>query len=86
MAAPIQQVANTVSFKSSKSIFNTGTSSHMTPDRRCFRSFLSVRGNAVLTDMTQVEYTSIGLILRSCRHPSGDISMILFHRILFVPS
>jgi hypothetical protein len=82
----VQEVANTVSSKSSKSIFDTGASSHMTPGRKCFESFLSVRGNLVLADKTQVEYTSVGSVRLSCRLPSGDISVVLLHRIPFVLS
>jgi hypothetical protein len=53
-AAPVQEVANTVRSNSSKWIFDTGASSHMTPNRNCFECFSSVRGNVVLADMTQV--------------------------------
>jgi hypothetical protein len=42
MAAPIQEVANTVSSNSSKWIFDIGASSHMTPASNCFESFSSV--------------------------------------------
>jgi hypothetical protein len=86
MAAPIQEVANTVSSNSSKWIFNTGASSHMTRDRNCFESFSSVRGNVVLADKTQVEYTAVSSVRRSCRLPSGEISVVLLHRVLFVQS
>jgi hypothetical protein len=57
----------------------------MTPDRDSFESFSSVRGNRVLADMTQVEYTSVSSVSFSCRLPSRDISVVLFHRVLFVP-
>jgi hypothetical protein len=86
MAAPVQEVANPVSSNSSKWIFDTGTSSHMTPDRKCFESFSSVRGNEVLADKTQVEYTRIGSVSLSCRLPSGDISVVLLRRLNFVLS
>jgi hypothetical protein len=85
-AAPVQEVANTVSSKSSKWIFDTGTSSHMTLDRNCFESLSSGRGNVVLADKTQVEYTGVGSVRLSCRLPSGDISVVLLRRVLFVPS
>jgi hypothetical protein len=84
-AAPVQEVANTVSSNSSKWIFDTGASSHMTPDRNFFESFSSVRGNVVLADKTQVEYPGVGLVRLSCHHPSGDISVGLLPRVLFVP-
>jgi hypothetical protein len=58
----------------------------MTPDRNCFESFSSVRGNVVLANKTQVEYTGVSSVRLSCRLPSGDISVVLFHRVLFVPS
>jgi hypothetical protein len=67
-------------------MFDTGASSHMTPDRNCFESFSSVRGNVVLADKTQIEYTGVSLVRFSSRLPSGDISVVLLHRILFVPS
>jgi hypothetical protein len=86
MAAPIQQVANTVSSNSSKWNFDSSASSHMTPDRNCFESFSSVRGNVVLADKTQVQYTSVGMVRLSCGLPSGDISVVLLRRVLFVPS
>jgi hypothetical protein len=86
IATPVQEVANTVSSNSSKWIFNTGAFSHITPDRNCFESFSSVRGNVVLADKTQVEYTGVGLGRLSCRLPSGDISVVLLRRSLFVPS
>jgi hypothetical protein len=47
---------------------------------------LVVLSNVVLTDKTQVEYTGVGLVRLSCRLPSGDISVLLVGRILFVPS
>jgi hypothetical protein len=86
MVAPIQEVTNTVSSNSSKWIFDTGESSHMTPDRNCLQSLSSVRSNVVLADKTQVEYTGVGSVRRSCRLPSRDISVVLLRRILFVPS
>jgi hypothetical protein len=52
MVAPIQKFANAVSSKSSKWIFDTGASSHMTPDRNCVESFSSVRGNVLLAHKT----------------------------------
>jgi hypothetical protein len=58
----------------------------MTPDRNCFESFSSVRGNVVLADKTQVEYTGVGSVRLSCHLPSGDISVVLLRRVLFVPS
>jgi hypothetical protein len=84
--AHIQDVANTVRSNSSESIFDTGASSHMTPDRNCFESFSSVRSNVVLADKTQVEYTGVGSVHCSCRHSSGDISVVLLHHVLFVKS
>jgi hypothetical protein len=86
MAAPIQEVVNTVSSNSSKWIFDTSASCHMTLDRNCFESLSSVRRNVVLADKTQVEYTGVGSVHLSCRLPSGDISVDLLHRILLVPS
>jgi hypothetical protein len=58
----------------------------MTPDRHCFESFSSVLGNVVLADKSQVEYTGVGSVCQSCRLPSGDISVVLLHRIVFVLS
>jgi hypothetical protein len=58
----------------------------MTPDKNCFESFSSVGGNVVLADKTQVEYTGIGSVHLSYRLPSGDISIVLLYRFLFVPS
>jgi hypothetical protein len=55
----------------------------MTPDRNCFESFSSVRGNVVLADKNQVEYTGVGSVRLSCRLPSGDISVVLLRRVLF---
>jgi hypothetical protein len=86
MGAPVQEVANTVSSNSSDWIFDTGAASHMTPDRNYFESFLSVRGNVVLADKTQVEYTGVSSVRLSCRLPSGDISGVLLRRVLFAPS
>jgi hypothetical protein len=86
MAAPVQQVIHTVSSNSSKWIFDTGASSHMTLDANGFESSSSVQGNVVLTDKTQVEYTGVGLVCISCDLPSGDISVVLLHRVHFVPS
>jgi hypothetical protein len=85
-AAPVQEVANTVSSNSSKWFFDTGASSHMTPDRNYFKSFSSARGNVVLADTTQVEYIGVGSVRYLCRLPSGDISVVLLCRVLFVPS
>jgi hypothetical protein len=85
-AAPIQEVGNTVSSNSSKWIFDTGASSHMTPDRNCFESFSSVQGIVVLADKTQVDYTGVGSVRLSCRLPTGDISVVLLCSIHFVPS
>jgi hypothetical protein len=84
--APVLEVANTVTSNSSKWIFNTGTSSHLTPDRNWFESFSSVRGNIVLADKTQVEYTDVGSVRLSCRLPSGDISVVLLRCTVLVPS
>jgi hypothetical protein len=50
IVAAVQEVANTVSSKSSKWIFETGASSYMTSDRNCFESFSSVVGKVVLAD------------------------------------
>jgi hypothetical protein len=86
MAAPIQKVANTISSNSSKWIFDTGASSQMTPHRNCFKSFSSVRDNVILADKTQVEYTGIGSVRLSGHLPSGDISVVLLHRVVFVRS
>jgi hypothetical protein len=58
----------------------------MTPDRICFESLSSVRGNVVLADKTQVEYTGVGSVRLSCRLPSEDFSVILLCQVLFVPS
>jgi hypothetical protein len=58
----------------------------MAADRNCFESFSSVHGNVVLADTTQVEYTSVGSVHRSCRVPSGDISVPLLCRYVFIPS
>jgi hypothetical protein len=58
----------------------------MTPDRNCFESFWSVRGNVVLADKTQVECTGVGSVRLSGRIPSGDISVVILCRVLFVPS
>jgi hypothetical protein len=58
----------------------------MSPDKNCFESFSSVRGNVVLADKTQVEYTGVGLGRLSCPLPSGGISVVLLRRVLFVPS
>jgi hypothetical protein len=85
-AAPVQEVANTVSSNSSKWIFYTGASSHTTPDRNFFQSFSSVRGNGVLADKTQLEYTRVSSVRLSSRLPSGDISVVFLRRVLFVPS
>jgi hypothetical protein len=51
-SAPVQEVANPISSNSAQWIFDTSASSHMTPDRNCFESFSSVRGNVVLADKT----------------------------------
>jgi hypothetical protein len=85
-AAPIQEVANTVSSNSSKWIFETSASSHMTPDRNCFEYFSSVRGNVVLADKTHLEYTGVGSVRLSYHLPSRDISVVLLHHVHFVPS
>jgi hypothetical protein len=58
----------------------------MTPDRKYFELFSSVRGNVVLAAKTQVEYTGIGLVRHSYYLPSGAISIVLLSRILFDPS
>jgi hypothetical protein len=58
----------------------------MNPDRNCFESFLSVRGNVVLVDKTQIEYTGVGTVRLSCSLPSGDISVVLLCRVVCVPS
>jgi hypothetical protein len=86
MVGPVQEVANTIRSNTSKWIFDTSASSQMTPDRNCFESFSSVRSNILLADKTEVEYTGIGSVHRSSLRPSGDIVIILLHRILFVPS
>jgi hypothetical protein len=86
MVAPIQKVTNTVSSNSSKSIFDISTSSHLTPDRNCFESFSSVRGNVVLADNTQVEYISVGSVHLSYGLPSGHISIALLGHLHFFPS
>jgi hypothetical protein len=84
--APAQEVANPVSSNSSKWIFDTGASSHLTPDRNCFESFASVRGNVIRADKTQVDYTSVDSVRLCCRLPSADISVVLLRRVHFVPS
>jgi hypothetical protein len=84
--APVQEVANTVSSNSSKWIFDSRTSADMTPDRNCIESLSSVRGNVVLGDKTQVEYTGVGSVRLSCCLPTGVISVVLLHRVLFVSS
>jgi hypothetical protein len=86
MAAPVQEVANTVRSNSSKRIFHTGAFSHMSPNKTCFESFSSVQGNVVLADKTQVEYTGAGSVRLSCHLLSRDFSIVLLHRILFVLS
>jgi hypothetical protein len=58
----------------------------MTRGRNRFKSFSSVRGNVVHADKTQVEYTGVGSVRLFCRLPSGDISVGLLGRVLFVPS
>jgi hypothetical protein len=58
----------------------------MTPDRNCFESFLSVSGKVVLADKIQVEYTGVSSVRLSYHLPSGDISVVLLHRVLFVLS
>jgi hypothetical protein len=58
----------------------------MTADSNCFESFSSFRGNVVLADKTQIEYTGVGSVRISCHLPSGDISVVLLSRVLFVPS
>jgi hypothetical protein len=57
----------------------------MTPDRICFESVSSVRGNIVLAEKTQVEYTGIGSVPLFCNIPSRDISIVLWCRVLIVP-
>jgi hypothetical protein len=86
MAAPIQEVANTVSFNSSTWIVDTGAYSHTTPNRNCLESFSSVRGKIVYPDKTQVDSTGVGLVRLPYCLPSGDISVVLLHRVLIVPS
>jgi hypothetical protein len=86
MAAPVQEVANTVSFNSSKWIFDTSASSHMTRDRNWFQSVSLVRRIVGLTDKTELEYTSVGSVRLSCHLLSGDISVVLLRGVLFVPS
>jgi hypothetical protein len=85
-SAPVQKVTITVSPNSSKWIVDSGASSHMTPDRNCFESFLSVRGNVLLPDKTQVEYTGVGSVRLSGCVPSRQISVLLWRRVPFVPS
>jgi hypothetical protein len=58
----------------------------MTPEKNYLESFSSVRGNVVLASKTQVESTSVGSVRLSYRFPSGDISVVLLRRVLFVPS
>jgi hypothetical protein len=59
MPASLQDVAITLSSNSSKWIFDTSTSSHMTLDRNWFKSFSSGGSNEVLPDKTLVEYTDL---------------------------
>jgi hypothetical protein len=61
-------------------------SSHMTLDRNCFQAFSSVGDNGVIADMIQAEYMGVGSIRLFCRLPSGDISVVLSHHVLFVPN
>jgi hypothetical protein len=56
----------------------------MTLDKNRFESFSSVTRNVDLAHKTQVEYTGIGSGRTSYRLPSGDISVVLWRRILFV--
>jgi hypothetical protein len=86
MAAPIQEVANTVSSHSSKWIFDTAVSSHISPDRNCFESVSSVRGNVVFADKIQVEYTGISYVRLACLHPGGDMFSVLLQCLPLVPS
>jgi hypothetical protein len=61
-AALVQEVDKIVSSNSHKWIIDTGTLSHMTPDRNWFESFSLVCSNVVLATKIQVEYTGIGLV------------------------
>jgi hypothetical protein len=86
MVAPIQEVTNSVGSNSSKLLFDTSTSSHKTPDTNCFKSFSSVRGNVVLADKSQIEYTSVGSVHLSSHLPNRDISVVLLCCVHFIPS
>jgi hypothetical protein len=86
MAAPVQEVATSVISNSPKWIFDRGASSHITPDRNCFESFSSFRGNVVLANKTQVQSTAVELVCLSCRLLSGDISVVLLPPVLLIPS
>jgi hypothetical protein len=58
----------------------------MTLDRKYFEAFSSVRGNIVLGDKTLVDDTGVSSVHLSCRLLCGDISVVLLHRVHFVPN
>jgi hypothetical protein len=58
----------------------------MTLEGNCFEAFTSVRGNVVLTDKTQVEYTGVSSVCLSCCLPRREISVFLLRYVLIVPS
>jgi hypothetical protein len=84
MAASIKQVDNTVSFNSSKWVFETRASSQIAPDRGCFKSDFSDRGTVVLADRTLVAWTSIGLARVSHCLRRRHSSIMMLHRNYFV--
>jgi hypothetical protein len=84
MAPPVEEVPNIISSNSSKWIFIIDPSSHITPDRNCFKSFSSARGTRVFADMDQVVYRGDNSVLLSCQLSHSNISDDLLHCILDV--
>jgi hypothetical protein len=86
MGDPVEKVSNSVCADSSKWIFNISTSSYMAVQRNCVSSCLPCQDNVVLAHKTQVECTGFNFIRLSSRLRSGDISVVLLYRVLFVRS
>ena len=66
-------------------MFDSGTSSHMTNDIGCFKTFSEHQGTIEIANSKFIHYTGKGTVMLNCELPDGSLSLLHLNNVLFVP-
>lgn len=67
-------------------LFDTGTTTHMTPDRQYFSTFQKRTGYVRMGNHAKIRYDGKGDVVLSCVLPDGTVQQNTLREVLWVPS